>query len=1458
METEMTVENEDRLISFFWKVSSQLDLDSGQVDVLTFEVSRDGGPFEVIAGPIAGEVDWSRVEHSLAPGNYRLRWIYQESGDGVRSGADAGWVDNFAALAPDFEPVNLEVIADGPVAPGDDITVNFDLLNRGDAAFSSVLTQIRLVREAGTVATLDWSTSDAGDVVLMPSTRTEIGSFSRTFQIPESLSQGDEFFVGVWVDYTLAISENDESNNLKFLEEETFSIVIPTSIDEALDTDDNPWVADSREWDLAGNRPWFAIQGEGSEPDDFMTVPEMSSGENAIIERVIEGPAILRFRWRESSAADSNNRIFFEINGLPTFRDFDAEGADLEAGSFFSISGEGSEFVTESVLIPAGLQSVRFRYEVGAESGSADRAAAIDNMEVIDIPSGDVDGEADFAIRDVTFNPEGTGAENAQTYALERDRFSLDVLAVNRGKTPDGLVPSDMEIEVSLSTDQNFDGESVVLGNLAPTQTLDGGRRLFYSGELDLPLNLEPGEYFLLLRMRALDSGFNEITLDGTELLVNNDFVSASDSIEIIRLPQLFVRATEVENQKVFFPKEDIRFAWELENVGLGDIPAGSGLTQRVELWAFAPGTTEFTLNNAEKVLDVAEVVEDSALNGRLTAEDSLQSTIRYNQVFKLPAQARLLEALGIGEVTADSEDISTEVLQSLSELEGYEFFFVLQRDTELEQSSNLAITALTSDRFLVSAFPYVGEVNPYLPTIVDYEMWRNFERTRLSSVDGGVSGLTLPSGGLTDVLPGTGGNSGIPNFYYYAFNLPLISDLSNAAYNLEATSDIVAFRNNRTVNIAGVDRTEVTFPILRGAIDVRYVVQKEVNPGDWAEFYTITPPYLDEKFGLLGGFVGNQSLTELNTGLLAEPEVVAVVDNNYSATVTVRSNDAAALRVVVMPTNLDPLQQFVINEFAARGELDLRNQGPSQDFDGDGVSNIAELQLGTDPTDAGSGGSIGELEALVAERFAFNHGVFGSPPPSDLGLFDDRDDDGTSNLAEMQLSTDPTDLASGASLGALESFVAEEFAITYEVAFPEEVSNLEPLQDFDDDGTSNIAELQLGSDPTDPTSGADTGELEAFVAEQVATKHALFGNPAPADLAPLDDQDGDGISNIAELQLGADPTSAASGSGIGDVDAFVAEQFAVVHGLFEPLEPGNLAPLDDHDGDGLSNIAEMQLGSDPTDQTSGAGTGELEAFVAEQFAMAYDLFGNPTPTHLAPLDDRDSDGRSNLAEIQLGTDPTDAASGSLITAQEGFVAEQFAFLGRFNPLPNRSGPTQDFDFDGVSNIAELQLGFDPTDPDDAPTGVLSPTAIYIGERFAEQAVLNTEGDNIFAASLRGSSDFDGDGESNLIELALGGDMALSSVGPVPIQVRMDGTDFVITYVRLKAAQRPEGLAVFVECTESISSVWEPVPEVGSTESLASDQAGIAGDLERVEVRVDTTQIDCNFFRVKVQDLLDL
>ncbi|MFC7337453.1 hypothetical protein ACFQY0_09725 [Haloferula chungangensis] len=101
--------------------------------------------------------------------------------------------------------------------------------------------------------------------------------------------------------------------------------------------------------------------------------------------------------------------------------------------------------------------------------------------------------------------------------------------------------------------------------------------------------------------------------------------------------------------------------------------------------------------------------------------------------------------------------------------------------------------------------------------------------------------------------------------------------------------------------------------------------------------------------------------------------------------------------------------------------------------------------------------------------------------------------------------------------------------------------------QDRDSDGMSNDWEIYYGFDPDDWSDAQG-------------------------------DQDGDGISNLAESRLGSVPTSsgfrmALDSDGDGLPDAWERK-------FFGNLDKG---PDDDGDGDGLTNRDEWLIGTDPT-----------------------------------------------------------------------------------------------------------------------------------------------------------------------------------------------------------------------------------------------------------------------------------
>jgi RHS repeat-associated protein len=95
---------------------------------------------------------------------------------------------------------------------------------------------------------------------------------------------------------------------------------------------------------------------------------------------------------------------------------------------------------------------------------------------------------------------------------------------------------------------------------------------------------------------------------------------------------------------------------------------------------------------------------------------------------------------------------------------------------------------------------------------------------------------------------------------------------------------------------------------------------------------------------------------------------------------------------------------------------------------------------------------------------------------------------------------------------------------------------------------------------------------------------------------SPDGDFDDDGLSNQLEYELSTDPTNADT-SGNGFPDGWLVD-----YG-YDPLDPDAIDPNGDDDDDGLTNLEEFILGSDPTDwDTSGDGISD-----GDQYTNGYD-----------------------------------------------------------------------------------------------------------------------------------------------------------------------------------------------------------------------------------------------------------
>jgi ELWxxDGT repeat protein len=118
--------------------------------------------------------------------------------------------------------------------------------------------------------------------------------------------------------------------------------------------------------------------------------------------------------------------------------------------------------------------------------------------------------------------------------------------------------------------------------------------------------------------------------------------------------------------------------------------------------------------------------------------------------------------------------------------------------------------------------------------------------------------------------------------------------------------------------------------------------------------------------------------------------------------------------------------------------------------------------------------------------------------------------------------------------------------------------------------GTFRLADVEPGLLSSNPRSFTASGSQLFFSAHGVATGHELWSIP----LSALPDPDADGLFDVTEASLGTDPDQADS-----DGDALSDGAEVNQHGT-DPLDP-------DSDDDGFPDGAEIAAGFDPLDPLS-------------------------------------------------------------------------------------------------------------------------------------------------------------------------------------------------------------------------------------------------------------------------------
>ncbi|MEM7246790.1 MAG: hypothetical protein AAF533_15670 [Acidobacteriota bacterium] len=469
-----------------------------------------------------------------------------------------------------------------------------------------------------------------------------------------------------------------------------------------------------------------------------------------------------------------------------------------------------------------------------------------------------------------------------------------------------------------------------------------------------------------------------------------------------------------------------------------------------------------------------------------------------------------------------------------------------------------------------------------------------------------------------------------------------------------------------------------------------------------------------------------------------------------------------------------DPLDVDTDDDGIADGEELMLGTDPTDaDSDADGLQDVTELGrdmaipdpdgmgpfLGTDPAvfvpdadpasttdplnpDSDAGGVPDGIEDRNANG-SVDAGEI-DPTPGNAADDADRDGDDLPDVLEVALGTDP-DVADTDGDGIRDG---------EELIPGADGRTSDPLDlDSDDDGLSDGAELPLGTDPSNPDTDGDGIQ---------------DGTEAGVDM-PIADPDGPGpilgtdpglfIPDIAPgtTTNPTDPDTDDGGLPDGVEDADADGGFDMGEG--DPRDPTDDLAFTDSDMDGVSDLVEGMIGTDPFNfDSDGDGLGDGEELVTGADGYVTDpldpdvdmdglLDGEEFGVGSNPLEvDTDGDGLEDGEEVNMTmTDPIDADSDDdgiddneeLVAGADGFITD-----------PN----DPDTDMDGIQDGTEVGLDMGVPDPDGMGPFMGTDPGVFVPDADPGSTTDPTNPDTDMGGESDGSEDANGNGAIDMDE----------------------------------------------------------------------------------------------------------
>jgi hypothetical protein len=247
-------------------------------------------------------------------------------------------------------------------------------------------------------------------------------------------------------------------------------------------------------------------------------------------------------------------------------------------------------------------------------------------------------------------------------------------------------------------------------------------------------------------------------------------------------------------------------------------------------------------------------------------------------------------------------------------------------------------------------------------------------------------------------------------------------------------------------------------------------------------------------------------------------------------------------------------------------------------DTDGDSFSDLCETRLGTNPCDPASFPNAASDTDHDGLMDVYEASILIGP---DWQRFD-TDGDGVHDLAEIELGMDPRNVMSDGITPDAERpewLSADQDADGLLDEFERRMGWDPTNPDMNGNGVTDGLEVRAGLNPAGPPTSAGSGTGGGGGTGGSGGGSSSWGNYGP-------DTDGDGLPDAMELLLGLNPNSADSdGNGVRDGDEDVDRDgltnFQEIINGTNPLNP-------DTDGDGVSDGVEVTQGGDPGDAADG------------------------------------------------------------------------------------------------------------------------------------------------------------------------------------------------------------------------------------------------------------------------------